>query len=343
MTFYFFTKGAKDVPSSRYRAYYIAEELDKLGHKTLVMPASKRYLKGFLTYLRILLKSKPEDVIYLQRTIYNKYFTIAIIVARLFGKRYIFDIDDAVYEHSRLKTKLFIKYADFVTCGSEQIRDWTLQHNERSYLLTNGIPIQIYTRRIEEPAGVPVIGWIGTFPEKYVQPIIPAFKKMIQEGKVFKIRIIGAMKNPEIRLLLNGMDNVEIIDSLDWSNPSEAVEEIKKFTIGIMPLTNSKWDQVKYFKVLEYMACGVPVVASPGKTAQAIIKEFNCGLVASNTEDWAEALTLLLEDADLRSEMGKAGRIATENSFTIKATAELLLSYDAGHRHSLPISLHTAK
>jgi glycosyltransferase involved in cell wall biosynthesis len=139
------------------------------------------------------------------------------------------------------------------------------------------------------------------------------------------------------------MDNVEIIDSLDWSNPSEAVEEIKKFSIGIMPLTNSKWDQVKYFKVLEYMACGVPVVASPGKTAQAIIKESNCGLVASNTEDWIEALTLLLENPDLRDKMGKSGRAAIENDFAIKATAELLLNYIDVYRHSTPSFLNAAK
>src|SRR3989344_972574 len=100
MKFHFFTKGDKSVPSSRYRAYYIAESLVKLGHDATVTPVSDYTHSAFFRYLRTLLGLSREDVLYLQRPVLNTHFVMAVIIARFFGRRFIFDFDDAVYEHS---------------------------------------------------------------------------------------------------------------------------------------------------------------------------------------------------------------------------------------------------
>lgn len=326
MKFYFFTKGDKNIPSSRYRAFYIAEVLNTSGYEAVVIPAIDHSIKGFFKYLKILLKIRSNDVIYLQRTIYNKYFLLALLIARISGRHFIFDIDDAVYEHSELKTRLLTKYADFVTCGSEKIKQWTDQYNKNSYILTNSIPLSVYTERLDEPDGIPVIGWIGTMPERFIIPAIPALEKLASCGINFNLKIIGAMGNPKIKNLLRNMPNVTVIDSLNWSDPSEAVTEIKTFTVGIMPLTSSEWDQVKYFKALEYMACNVPVVATAGSAVRKIIEEAGCGFVVSNTTEWVEKISLLINDKSLRVEMGTKGRLAIESSYSVNASVTELLS-----------------
>jgi len=334
MRFFFFTKADKNIPSSRYRAYYIAEELQKLGYQVQVMPASDRTLKGFLHYCRVMLGMKRDDVLYLQRTVYNKFFLLALCIAWICGKRFIFDIDDAVYEHSRLKTELLTRGAEFVTCGSQKIREWTIKRNKRSFVLTNSIPLEIYTPRNEEPTGLPVIGWIGTLPEVFMRPSIEGVKALAASGKEFELKVIGAMGNPEIRSLLAGVPHLTIIDSLNWSDPREAVREIKTFTIGIMPLSDSPWDQVKYFKALEYMACSVPVVASPGVTVKAILEKFQCGEIAGSTDEWVSKLTQLLDDAPLRKRMGEKGRLGVESTYSVNAITQQFLSYIDLVRHS---------
>jgi len=326
MKFYFFTKGDKNIPSSRYRAYYMAEVLNNLGHETVVTPATDNSVMGFLKYLSTLFKMESNDVLFLQRTIYNNYFIVALFVAHLFGRHFIFDIDDAVYEHSPFKTKLLTRYADFVTCGSEKIKEWTVKYNLSSHVLTNSIPLTIYTMREEEPKGIPTIGWIGTLPERFIKPAIPALEKLAERGVNFKLKIIGAMGNPEIKDLLKNVPNVTVIDSLNWADPTEAVREIKSFTIGIMPFTTSEWDQVKYFKALEYMACGVPTVATSGVAVRSIIEKYKCGFVVSDTEQWIEKLSLLLANQSLRSEMGRRGRSGIVDSYSVDLRVHELLA-----------------
>lgn len=315
------------MPSSRYRAYYIAEALNELGHEAVIIPVSDYSRTAFFRYLRILLGLSRESVLYLQRPVLNTHFVLAVSVARFFGHHFIFDLDDAVYEHSFWQTALLARLADFVTCGSEKIREWAVRRNKNSFVLTNSIPLSIYTARASEPAGSPVIGWIGTSPHIYMQSAIPALQELAAQGRDFNVRVIGAMGNREIERLLKGIPNVTVIDSLNWADPAEAVREIKSFTIGIMPLRSEPWDQVKYFKALEYMACGVPVIASPGETVRTIITESGAGLVATNTEEWTQHISSLLSNPSLRKEMGEKGRRAIEREYSAEAITQRLLAY----------------
>lgn len=332
MKLFFFTKGEKSVPSSRYRAYYIAEELNKLGYEATVIPVKDRSVVAFFKYLFFLWRIKSDDVLYLQRTIYNKFFLLAVLCARLFGRRFIFDIDDAVYEHSKLKTKLLTRYADFVTCGSEKIKKWTILHNKKCFVVENSIPLSVYTERKHEPNEPFVIGWIGTFPERLMKPVVPALEKLVANGVQFNFKVIGAMGNPEIKNLLKNIPNVTIIDSLDWSNPSEAVSEIKKFNIGIMPLTTSEWDQVRYFKVLEYMACGVPVVATSTVTISAIVEKAGCGFAVKDTDEWVKGISELISDKSLRKKMGDSGREYVVKTYSTTVRAKELLKLIADNK-----------
>lgn len=336
MKFYVFAKGDRNTPSSRYRAYYLAEALEELGYEVQLVLVTERGVRSFFKYLRILLQRKSSDVIYLQRTIYNKFFTVSLFLVHfLLRKRYIFDIDDAVYEHRKYKTWMFVqsrhktiwyvRYAALVTCGSEKIQAWTKQYNPRSYVVANSLPMSVYSKREREPEGVPVIGWIGSLPAAYVPVVIPALQELHKRGYEFQLKVIGAMGDQKIRKQLAGIPNVTVIDSLNWSDPTEAVREIKTFHIGIMPLTKESWAQAKYFKALEYMACSVPVVVSPGQTVREIVEVADSGFVAADTNEWVEKLALLLDNKSKREEFGARGRNAIEKKYSNIARARELI------------------
>jgi len=326
MKFHFFSKGEKHIPSSRYRAYYLAEALIELGHEAVVTPVTDLSFGALPRYLNMFFSLPQSDVVYLQRPIYNKYFFVAFFIAWLFGRRFIFDFDDAVYKHTLFRTAFFTRYAALVTCGSEKIREWALKHNPKSFTLANSIPLSIYTMRANEPAGRPVIGWIGTKPHLVMTSAIPALHELVAHGRDFELKIIGTMGDRTIEKSLEGIPNVTIIDSLNWADPREAVREIQSFTIGIMPLGTDAWDQVRYFKALEYMACGVPTVASSATTVRSILEDSGAGLVASSTEEWVAHLLRLLDDPALRMRLGARGRAAIEQEYSNKAIAQKLVA-----------------
>jgi glycosyltransferase involved in cell wall biosynthesis len=91
--------------------------------------------------------------------------------------------------------------------------------------------------------------------------------------------------------------------------------------IGIMPLADTEWERGKCaFKILQYMAAGLPVVASPVGVNRSIVTA-EVGFLAETPEEWTRTLTLLIGDAGLRARMGAAGRAKVAREFSLTAWA----------------------
>ena len=156
MTIHFFTKGDKNAGSSRQRAFFVAEELNKKNIKAIVhqpplvltseAPWPKKS-KLIFQYLKIFTQIKKTDIIFLQRAIYNKYFFILIVLHKLiFRRKMIFDFDDAIYQHSFLKTKILTKLADVIIVGSHSLRDWAKQYNKNVYIVPTCVKFEKYKK-----------------------------------------------------------------------------------------------------------------------------------------------------------------------------------------------------
>jgi glycosyltransferase involved in cell wall biosynthesis len=111
-----------------------------------------------------------------------------------------------------------------------------------------------------------------------------------------------------------------------WFEETE-VKDIKNFDVGIMPLPDDPWTRGKCgYKLIQYMACAVPVVASPVGVNKEIVRDGWNGFLAERKEDWVRALNVLFENPSQREEMGKAGRGLVEEKFCLQVTAPRLLS-----------------
>jgi glycosyltransferase involved in cell wall biosynthesis len=76
-----------------------------------------------------------------------------------------------------------------------------------------------------------------------------------------------------------------------------------------MPLPDTEYARAKAgFKLLQYMAAGVPVVASPVGINRDLVERSGAGFLADGPEEWEEALRTLLADTDLRGRLGCSGR-----------------------------------
>jgi glycosyltransferase involved in cell wall biosynthesis len=159
-------------------------------------------------------------------------------------------------------------------------------------------------------AGTVSIGWIGS-PSTwtaYMAPMLPMLAD-VAGAHGARLRVVGAGKAAEPHSL---------VDSLPWSEQDE-VAQIQRMDIGIMPLDDSPWARGKCgYKLIQYMACGLPVVASPvGANAQIVEHGVN-GFLAGTEREWRDALAMLLGDPALRQRMGMAGRDKVEREYSLQ-------------------------
>jgi glycosyltransferase involved in cell wall biosynthesis len=159
------------------------------------------------------------------------------------------------------------------------------------------------------------IGWIGSpATAHYLQLIAPALREV---GKIRKVRLVAVGANAS---QLEGLP----IEAVQWTEESE-VEQIQHFDIGIMPLPDEPFERGKCgYKLIQCMACGKPVVASPIGANAEIVRDGVEGFWASSQADWISMLTRLIDDSSLRISMGSAGRARVENVYSLNvATVKL--------------------
>ena len=120
---------------------------------------------------------------------------------------------------------------------------------------------------------------------------------------------------------------VEIIDSIDWADSMAVSTAINDFDIGLYPLLDSAYNQYKCgFKALEYMAMGVPVVASPIGENKFIIENEIDGFLVSDEKGWIEKLSCLVENEGIREKMGNVARKKIEGKYSTEACTDKLMN-----------------
>ena len=172
------------------------------------------------------------------------------------------------------------------------------------------------------------VGWIGSHSTaKYLQSLAPALERTAARRR-FRLYVVGTPFPPR----LGGVE----VEAAPWVLERE-VEDFARCDIGIYPLWDDPWAQGKCgFKALQFMACGVPVVAASVGVNREIIQDGVNGLLASTEEDWVERLGRLLSDEGLRARLGQAGRATVERSYSLAAHEPTLIgalrdAFDGAH------------
>ena len=160
--------------------------------------------------------------------------------------------------------------------------------------------------RVDEPR----VGWIGT-PVTWRQFMAPMLPMLAEVASAYSARfhVVGAGPAAAPHPL---------IDNLRWSEATE-VARIQEMQIGLMPLEDTPWSRGKCgYKLVQYMGCGLPVIASPVGVNSKIVEHGVNGFLAASEGEWREALITLLADPDLRARMGAAGRKRVEEVYSLQ-------------------------
>lgn len=297
--------------------------------KRSLLTTSKMYIKRLISLLDI----KNHDVIWIEKEIFPYAPALVERLLNISKIPYIVDYDDAIFHNYDLSSNYLIRKllgkkidtvmrnASCVITGNAYLASRAIRAGS---LNTLTIPTVVdndrYKPHSERLSQALTIGWIGSpSTQKY---IIDIHEALLNISKNFDFQLILMGATPSVTSKLPGL-NVKV---LPWSENSEA-EFIRFLDIGIMPLTDGPWEKGKCgYKLIQYMACSVPVVASPVGVNISIVSDNKCGLLAADVKDWELKLSTLLASKELRAALGKAGRNAIDNVYSVAVQAPRILA-----------------
>jgi glycosyltransferase involved in cell wall biosynthesis len=241
---------------------------------------------------------------------------------------YVLDYDDAIFHrydrHPNIMVRILLgqkidrvmKGAALVVAGNDYLADRARHAGaNRIEYLPSVVDLDRYPPGRDQKREHPAIGWIGSpVTARYLHLVHPALAQVCSGNRA--------------RLIVVGGGDIEIggvpTESHPWSEQTE-VSAISSFDIGIMPVPDEPWERGKCgYKLIQYMACGLPVVASPVGANNQIVENGVNGFLASTMPQWVHALNALIDDPILSEQMGKAGRRKAEEKYCLQVTAPRL-------------------
>ncbi len=264
-------------------------------------------------------QSRAAPLVWLERELQPGFPTFEGLI----GKPLVFDVDDAIWlkkPAGRRLARSAAQRADVIIAGNAYIADWFSACHQRIHI----IPTAVDLRPFEAPAMLPappsspfVIGWTGTsanFP--YLYAIEKALQRFLTDHIEARLCII-ADRPPAFRRIPPHQ-----LCFIAWRPQIEAAA-LRSFSVGLMPLTNDAWSRGKCaFKMLQYMAAGLPVVVSPvGMNLEIMARLEGCGLWASHHSQWTEALDFIYHQRDLAAAWGAKGREVVRQHYSTPVIA----------------------
>lgn len=280
----------------------------------------------YLRRISQLFKVKQYDLLWIEKELFPDLPPWVETWLNRFGIRYVVDYDDAIFHNYDLsrnplrrclakKIDSVMRSASVVVCGNHYLAERAQRAGSKAVeILPTVVDLDRYSVRPTGASSLVTIGWIGSpATVKYLSLVAPSLK-LLAEKFPLKLCVVGA--NPE-------MEGVEVV-SRQWSELSE-VGDIQSFDIGIMPLEDSPWERGKCgYKLIQYMACGIPVVGSPIGVNQEIVRHGQNGYLASTPDEWVGALSDLIADSVRRAHMGTVGRGLVEQEYCVQVVAPKL-------------------
>jgi len=287
-------------------------------------------LRGHSRRLRDITRFHKYDIVYVFMWVTPFGSTLFERLLRTLGKHVIFDLEDNVlvgqslpkeYNPNPLATLLkgpgkqryLIRTADHVITSSPFLNDFCLSINERrscTYISSSVDTDRFVPRNAYSNDKTVTIGWTGTFSSKvYLDLLRGVFQELAKRVK-FKLRVIGNFDYE-----LEGID----LEVIRWTSERE-VEDLQGIDIGVYPLPMDDWVLGKSgLKAIQYMAFGLPIVATHVGTTPLLISHGGNGLLVKSEAEWVDALERLVNEPQLRRRLGEAARISAVENYSTKA------------------------
>lgn len=290
-------------------------------------------LRGHLRRMRDVFRVARYDVVYIHMWVTPLGTSFFERVVRALSKRLIYDIEDnLLLERSSEinpfikilkgagKTRFLIKTADHVITSSPVLNDHCIEINRKksctfisaSLDMDRFVPLNRYSNERKV-----TIGWTGTFSSRIYLDLLRNVFLELKKRCEFRLRVIG-----NFQYELAGID----LEVIQWTKENE-IEDLQALDIGVYPLSQDDWVLGKSgLKAIQYMALGLPTVATNVGTTPRIIRHRENGWLVRTDEEWVDGLEALVKDPGLRRKIGEAGRATILEHYSTNVIKSTYLS-----------------
>jgi glycosyltransferase involved in cell wall biosynthesis len=311
---------------------FISESFWKIVYKKGFWLRKVSYtVAGYLTRFALLFQLRKYDLVYIHLWVTPLGPPLFERLTCGLSKKVIYDIDDLIYipksEANKVvlglkgKTKPFflMKKADHVITCTPYLDQIARKYNQHTTDISSTIDTDKYIPKenyaIRE--GKLILGWSGSHStSKFLLLLKPVFEQLKNENISFKLLVLG-----DASFQMEGIE----VEALPWREDLE-VATIKRFDIGLYPLPDEEWVYGKSgLKALQYMAAGVPVIATAIGANFRILESEKNGFLVKDHEGWLSTIRKLMEDESLRRQIGRRGVETVEKDFSVKANIKKYL------------------
>jgi glycosyltransferase involved in cell wall biosynthesis len=288
-------------------------------------------IAGYATRVRDLFRIKRYDIVYVFLWVAPFAPPVFEKLARRLARKLVYDIDDLVFLNPPSSSNPFVHYlrsplnhislmksADHVITCTPYLDQFVRKYNKNTTDISSTINTDLYRPKTDYSVKDKfVIGWSGSHStSKYLHLLDDVFINLAKEYK-FKLVVMG-----DPRFSLPGVD----VEAIPWNEAYET-EVISKFDIGVYPLPNEEWVLGKSgLKALQYMALGIPTIATSIGTIHRIIENGQNGFLVNSMEEWKAKIETLLNNEGLRKEIGGKAAATVEESYSIRANKQTYLN-----------------
>lgn len=241
--------------------------------------------------------------------------------------RLVFDFDDAIWTSekgprsfvARWRTRARLHYtlrrSAVVIAGNDYLADYARRHAALVRVVPTVLDTDRYRTRVHAARDVVTLGWIGhSVNFRYLRELAPALRRLAAS------RPIRLLVVADQAIALDGLE----VENRAWSETRETAD-LLDMDIGLMPLADDEWTRGKCaFKAIQYMAAGVPPVASDVGANRQLVDSGRDGFLATTEQQWCEALERLAGDVDLRARLGRNARAKVEAGYSLQRTGPVV-------------------
>ena len=318
------------LPSTKFRVFQYREYFKSKNILFQVEPISGKTRNE---KKELFLSARNYDVVIVQKKLLSIYW---LNFLKHQNPNVGYDFDDALYvkephvERKRIyrpgtlifRTKLMavLWRVSYVVAGNGILQAYAKKYNNHVFVLPTPINTDMYPFIDRSSKKKPfIIGWIGTSKNLfYLKQILPDILRFLND---YQDVMFHYMSNK------NSLNTVHArVRFIQWS-PENEIEFLKKMSVGLMPLTNDDWSRGKCaFKALQYMATGLPVIASPVGMNKEVIQHMKNGFLADHANEWIDILNKLYHQKIDTVQLAAAARKTVTEQYSINVCGEKLLS-----------------
>jgi hypothetical protein len=313
----FLHKG-RHAASTRYRALQYFDCLSEAGWNPHEMQVSGSVSQ----YRRALQAAARADVVVVLKKPFKSLFRYLL---RRASRRLIFDFDDAVYVRDsgadsprRFKQfKIMVAQCDDVWAGNDELLLLAAEYSRNHCLIPTSLANAKYALEIGKQSSPIELVWIGGRASRpWLESIMPTLEHAARQLPGLRLKIVA-----DFTLQAHDLEVVEV----PWSEETEARALVESH-IGIAPLPDSAFTRGKCgLKTLQYMAAGLPVIATPTSVQSNMVIEGENGYLADSEQAWLSALSALAVDPELRDRMGRCGRQMCADNYSLATTCHKII------------------